>query len=91
MAGKPTRLGRPNRLIYLSNHTKNNVYLLWGKNAHTIEKYIDNTQNLLIKTSHPSPLGYTKSGKDFVAFKNSGQFKSCNTYLKTNKREQISW
>lgn len=80
-----------NTLIYLSNHTKNNVYLLWGKNAHTIEKHIDNTQNLLIKTSHPSPLGYTKSGKDFIAFKNSGQFKSCNTYLKTNKREQISW
>jgi uracil-DNA glycosylase len=80
-----------NTLTYLSNHTKYLVYLLWGKNAQNIEKHIDNTQNLLIKTSHPSPLGYTKSGKDFIAFKNSGQFKTCNAYLIANKRKQISW
>ena len=72
-------------------HNKNVVYLLWGKNAHSMEKQIDATENLVIKTSHPSPLGYTKSGKDFIAFKESGQFNTCNTYLKANKQVQISW
>ena len=56
-----------------------------------MEKQIDASENLVIKTSHPSPLGYTKSGKDFIAFKESGQFNTCNTYLKANKQVQISW
>jgi uracil-DNA glycosylase len=80
-----------NATKHLTLHNKNVVYLLWGKNAHSFEKHIDPTENLLIKTSHPSPLGYTKSGKDFIAFKESGQFKTCNTYLKANKQVQISW
>jgi len=80
-----------NAIKHLSQNNKHVVYLLWGKNAHTIEKHIDSTNNLIIKTSHPSPLGYTKNGKDFTAFKDSGQFTRCNTYLKMNKQEQISW
>ena len=80
-----------NVIKYLTQKNKHVGYLLWGKNAHSFEKHIDPTENLLIKTSHPSPLGYTKSGKDFIAFKESGQFNTCNTYLKTNKQVQISW
>ena len=80
-----------NTIKHLTLHNKHVVYLLWGKNAHTIEKQIDTTKNLIIKTSHPSPLGYTKSGQDFIAFKESGQFNTCNTYLKANKQVQISW
>ena len=80
-----------NAIIHLSKKNKHVVYLLWGKNAHAIEKHIDTTKNLIIKTSHPSPLGYTKSGQDFIAFKESGQFNTCNTYLKANKQVQISW
>jgi uracil-DNA glycosylase len=80
-----------NVIKYLTQKNKHVGYLLWGKNAHSFEKHIDPTENLLIKTSHPSPLGYTKSGKDFIAFKESGQFNTCNTYLKANKQVQISW
>ena len=80
-----------NAIKHLTQHNKNLVFLLWGKNAHSMEKQIDTSENLVIKTSHPSPLGYTKSGKDFIAFKESGQFNTCNTYLKANKQVQISW
>ncbi len=80
-----------NAIKHLTQHNKNLVFLLWGKNAHSMEKQIDANENLLLKTSHPSPLGYTKSGKDFIAFKESGQFNTCNSYLKANKQVQISW
>ncbi len=76
---------------HLVSQRINIVYLLWGKNAHSIEKQLNNSENLIIKTSHPSPLGYTKSGKDFIAFKNSGQFRACNHYLNANMQAQISW
>ncbi len=76
---------------YVNSNCQNIVYLLWGKNAHTIDKQLNNNQSLIIKTSHPSPLGYTKSGVDFVAFKNSGQFKQCNDYLISNNKPQILW
>ncbi len=78
-------------ITYLADQHKNIVYLLWGKNAHTVEKQLNSTDNLILKTSHPSPLGYTKSGKDFIAFKNSGQFHQCNEYLIANKGKQILW
>ncbi len=78
-------------ITYLTDQHKNIVYLLWGKNAHTIEKQLNSKDNLILKTSHPSPLGYTKSGKDFKAFKNSGQFHQCNEYLIANKGQQILW
>ena len=80
-----------NAIDFISSQRKNIVYLLWGKNAHTIEKQLNNLENLILKTSHPSPLGYTKSGKDFIAFKNSGQFHACNDYLVANKQVQILW
>jgi uracil-DNA glycosylase len=80
-----------NTIKYIHANTSHLVYLLWGKNAHAIEKQLNNEKNLIIKTSHPSPLGYTKSGNDFIAFKNSGQFKLCNTYLSQNKKLQILW
>ncbi len=80
-----------NVIQYLHNHTKHCVYLLWGKNAHLYKTIINPSKNLIIKTSHPSPLGYTKSGNDFVAFKNSGQFTQVNRYLQNNNMTQIIW
>ena len=80
-----------NVISFLTEKRKNIVYLLWGKNAHNFEKQLNISDNLIIKTSHPSPLGYAKSGKNFSSFKNSGQFHQCNTYLKANMRPQILW
>ena len=80
-----------NVISFINLNCHNIVFLLWGKNAHCIEKQLVADKNLIIKTSHPSPLGYTKSGKDFIAFKNSGQFRQCNNYLFANKRTEILW
>ncbi|MFN5443966.1 MAG: uracil-DNA glycosylase [Crocinitomicaceae bacterium] len=80
-----------NIIKYLQNQQKDIVYLLWGKNAHLYENYIDNSKNLIIKTSHPSPLGYTKSGIDFIPFKDSNQFRETNLYLSSNNKGEIHW
>jgi uracil-DNA glycosylase len=80
-----------NVISYLSNRTKNCVFLLWGKEAHKFERLIADDQHLILKTSHPSPLGYTKSGKEFISFQNSGQFQQTNNYLIKNGRDEIKW
>jgi len=80
-----------NIIKYINQHQKNIVYLLWGKNAHAFEKLIDKNENLIIKTSHPSPLGFTKSGKDYLSFRDSNQFSETNNYLSSNNKEEIHW
>ncbi len=80
-----------NVIKHLVSVQKNIVFLLWGKNAHSYETIIPNVNNLIIKTSHPSPLGYTKSGVDFVSFKESNQFSKTNNYLKLNNKNEIQW
>jgi uracil-DNA glycosylase len=80
-----------NVISYLSNRTKNCVFLLWGKEAHKFERLIADDQHLILKTSHPSPLGFTKSGKEFISFQNSGQFQQTNNYLIKNGRDEIKW
>lgn len=67
------------------------VFLLFGKNAHSKESLIDEKRHAVIKTSHPSPLGVFKSGKDFVAFQGSNVFKLTNDYLRSNHKAEIVW
>ncbi len=67
------------------------VFLLFGKNAHLKENLIASNKHLVIKTSHPSPLGVFKSGKDFVAFQGSNVFKLTNDYLRSNRKDEIVW
>jgi uracil-DNA glycosylase len=67
------------------------VFLLFGKNAHLKENLIDSNKHLIIKTSHPSPLGVFKSGKDFIAFQGSNVFKLTNDYLRSNHKAEIAW
>lgn len=80
-----------NLINYLCTIEKNIVFLLWGKNAHLYESKIETSENLIIKTSHPSPLGYPKSGYDFKSFKDSNQFIEANNYLSLNNKKQIHW
>ena len=80
-----------NVLRYLQFQLSPAVFLLWGRNAHSIAHEIDSSKHLLIQTSHPSPLGYTKSGKDFSSFKESGQFQKCNDFLIAKGRREILW
>lgn len=73
-------------LIYnLSRSKKHVVYLLLGNSAQKLEKYIESSDNYIIKTSHPSPLGAHKG------FLGSNCFLNCNNYLKSNGIKEIDF
>jgi len=67
------------------------VFLAWGRFAHDVCANIDLNKHCVIKTSHPSPLGATKSGKEFVAFMGSGCFTQVNNELKRLGKAPIQW
>ena len=69
----------------LSKQTKNVVYILWGNNAINKAKLIDKNNNLILTSSHPSPLSA------FVSFFNSKPFSKANNYLKKHHRKTINW
>ena len=67
------------------------VFLSWGKFAHGVCETIDTSRHFVIKTSHPSPLGVTKVGKDFVAFNGSGCFSKANRWLMEQHIAPVDW
>ena len=67
------------------------VFLAWGRFAHDLCKNIDTNKHRVIKTSHPSPLGATKNGKDFTAFMGSGCFTQVNELLLQMGGTPIEW
>ena len=69
----------------LSEDRNPKVFLLWGNNARSYHKYIDDKTHLVIETSHPSPLGAYKS------FFNSHQFSKANEFLKKHGRKEIDF
>jgi uracil-DNA glycosylase len=77
-------------ITYISENVRYFVYLAWGKHAHSFCHLVDKRHDI-IKTSHPSPLGVTKSGEDFVAFRSSGCFTVANQYLSVKGIIPIDW
>ena len=71
-------------IAYCNENAKHLVYLLWGNNAINFKKEIDEKNNLVLTSSHPSPL----SCKGF--FYNQ-HFKLCNQYLQTFWHTCITW
>jgi len=67
------------------------VFLAWGRFAHEVCSVVDSTKHCVIKTSHPSPLGASKTGRDFSAFLGSGCFSSANEYLNQQGKQMIDW
>ena len=55
------------------------VFLLFGKEAESLSKYLTNPNHLVLITSHPSPLGA------YRGFFNSGVFKKTCEYLNAPK------
>lgn len=62
------------------------VYMLWGTKAQKWEKYISNRQSLIIKATHPSPLGANQGG-----FFGQKMFTKANDYLRLHHRQPIEW
>jgi len=69
----------------LNQNKKHLVYLLFGKEAQELSKYIDKTKNLVIKTSHPSPRGYK------YGIMESKFAQKTNEYLKKYNKNIIKW
>lgn len=69
----------------ISNHKKNIVFFLWGKNAQKKRKFINHSKHLVLYTSHPSPLSVYKG------FKGCKHFSKANEYLLKNNINKIIW
>ncbi len=76
---------------HINEHKTGVVFLAWGRFAHDVCSVVDTTKHCVIKTSHPSPLGASKTGKDFSAFLGSGCFSQANDYLQQQGKAPIDW
>lgn len=64
------------------------AFVLWGKHAQKYEECINNISNhLIIKTSHPSPIG----GACNRGFFGSKPFSKVNEFLALNGKKAINW
>ncbi len=70
---------------YLNKHLKHLVYILWGNQAINKIKLIDTNNNLVLTSSHPSPLSA------YVSFFGSKPFSKTNNYLIKNNIKPIKW
>ena len=76
---------------HINEHKQGVVFLAWGRFAHEVCSVVDTTKHCVIKTSHPSPLGASKTGKGFSAFLGSGCFSLANAYLKEQGEQPVDW
>lgn len=74
-----------NVIKFLNDNYQHLVFVLWGNNAQELIPYIDINKHLIVKSSHPSPLGYYKS------FKGSKPFSKINNYLIKFNKKPINW
>lgn len=73
-------------LDFLNNLDQPIVFMLWGGPAQKYEKFITNKKHLIIKRTHPSPLGANQGG-----WFNENQFNICNEFLDKNNQKKIEW
>jgi uracil-DNA glycosylase len=61
------------------------VFMLWGNNAKSYEKYITDKKHLILTAAHPSPLSASRG------FFGCNHFSVANEFLKKNNLEIINW
>lgn len=69
----------------LNDMDKPVVYMLWGSNAQSKEKMLNNPKQLVLKAPHPSPLS------SYRGFFGCNHFIKCNEFLRTNGLDEIDW
>ena len=73
-------------IIKIIKRTKKHVvYILWGNWSINKKRFIDDKNNLIICSSHPSPLSA------YHSFFNSKPFSRTNNYLSKNNIAKIIW
>jgi uracil-DNA glycosylase len=73
---------------HINREKKGVVFLLWGKPAQKKAAGITRSKHHVITSSHPSPLGATKTDEPFIGSK---CFSRANEYLKAEGKECIEW
>lgn len=73
-------------MSYLNELNQPIVFLLWGKFAQKYDKYLQNPNHLILKATHPSPLGANQGG-----WFNMHHFSSTNKFLKEHNTKEIDW
>lgn len=61
------------------------VYMLWGSNAGSKAKMLNNNKQLVLQAPHPSPLS------SYRGFFGCNHFVKCNEFLKANGLDEIDW
>ena len=69
----------------LNEREKPVVFILWGRNAQSMERFITNPNHYIIKSTHPSPLSAHRG------FFGSRPFSKTNDFLKASGQETIDW
>jgi len=70
----------------LSEEIEGLVFMLWGNYVKEKGKNIDELKHLVLKSTHPSPLGANRGG-----WFDQKQFSRANKYLQRNKKSPINW
>lgn len=61
------------------------VYMLWGSFAQKKAEFVDDQENLILKSAHPSPLSA------YRGFFGNHHFSRANEYLSANGKTPIDW
>lgn len=69
----------------LNEREKPIVFILWGRNAHSKTSLITNSNHLILKCAHPSPLSA------YNGFFGCRHFSKTNEFLKKNGMKPIDW
>lgn len=78
-------------LKYISDNTKNIIFVLWGGDAYDKIKLIDVMKHDTIISSHPSGRSCTTPLKSYPAFDNFDHFGTINDILKKSNKSPIVW
>ena len=70
---------------HLAKQREHIVYILWGSYAQRKGAIIDTTKNLVLQSTHPSPLSASRG------FFGNKHFSKANAYLKETGQEPINW
>lgn len=69
----------------IDKHMDGIVFMLWGGNAKRIKPFLNNPNNLILESSHPSPLSV------YRGFDGCSHFSLCNDFLIKNNLNPIDW
>ena len=72
-------------IMALNELDKPIVYMLWGSNARSKARMLNNNKQLVLEAPHPSPLS------SYRGFFGCNHFIKCNEFLKANGLSEIDW